>query len=287
MAVARLRVPGGGRLGRPQAASPAAAPRAGSPRRPLPSPSSRVARGRSCGGSRGAGRSRWASTTRFQARRGAHAALEVDRLRATAAWRGGVAGALDRVRRRAEVGLARGLPREEAALLRGMVLGPGRAADGGRADGLPAVGPRSSARGVGPERRAARHARPRRRDGRRAPAPGAAGAGARARRALRPARRRRAVDPARRGDGRRRARGRAGGPARVALVRARARGRGHARAQPAGVGRGRVAAVVRRRRRAARARPALARGPAARPACPGRWRTPERSPLPRRSPPRR
>ena len=59
----------------------------------------------------------------FQARRGAHAALEVDRFRATGAWRGGVAGALDRVRRRAEVGLARGLPDEEAALLRGMVLG--------------------------------------------------------------------------------------------------------------------------------------------------------------------
>ena len=60
---------------------------------------------------------------RFQARRGAHAALEVDRMRVTAAWRGGIAGALDRVRRRAEVGLARGLPRDEAALLRGMVLG--------------------------------------------------------------------------------------------------------------------------------------------------------------------
>jgi competence protein ComEC len=59
----------------------------------------------------------------FQARRGAHAALEVDRFRATGARRGGVAGALDRVRRRAEVGLAQGLPDEEAALLRGMVLG--------------------------------------------------------------------------------------------------------------------------------------------------------------------
>ena len=59
----------------------------------------------------------------FQGRRGAHAALEVDRMRRTGAWRGGVAGALDRVRRRAEVGLARGLPAKEAALLRGMVLG--------------------------------------------------------------------------------------------------------------------------------------------------------------------
>jgi competence protein ComEC len=59
----------------------------------------------------------------FQRRRGAHAALEVDRMRRTGAWRGGLAGALDRVRRRAEVGLARGLPAKEAALLRGMVLG--------------------------------------------------------------------------------------------------------------------------------------------------------------------
>jgi competence protein ComEC len=59
----------------------------------------------------------------FQGRRGAHAALEVDRMRRTGAWRGGVAEALDRVRRRAEVGLARGLPTKEAALLRGMVLG--------------------------------------------------------------------------------------------------------------------------------------------------------------------
>jgi competence protein ComEC len=59
----------------------------------------------------------------FERRRGAHAALEVDRMRRTGAWRGGVAGALDRVRRRAEVGLAQGLPAKEAALLRGMVLG--------------------------------------------------------------------------------------------------------------------------------------------------------------------
>ncbi|HYI20057.1 MAG TPA: ComEC/Rec2 family competence protein [Solirubrobacteraceae bacterium] len=59
----------------------------------------------------------------YQGRRGAHAALEVDRLHATGTWRGGLAGGLDRVRRRAERGLARGLPGEEAALLRGMVLG--------------------------------------------------------------------------------------------------------------------------------------------------------------------
>jgi competence protein ComEC len=59
----------------------------------------------------------------YQRRRGAHAALEVDRLRATGAWRAGVPGALDSVRRRAEAGLARGLDPPEAALLRGMVLG--------------------------------------------------------------------------------------------------------------------------------------------------------------------
>jgi len=60
---------------------------------------------------------------RYQRRRGALAAMEVDRFEATGAWRGGVAGALDRVRRRAESGLERGLPPPEAALLRGMVLG--------------------------------------------------------------------------------------------------------------------------------------------------------------------
>ena len=59
----------------------------------------------------------------YQRRRGAHAALEVDRLRATGAWRGGLPGALDSVRRRAEAGLARGLSPPEAALLSGMVLG--------------------------------------------------------------------------------------------------------------------------------------------------------------------
>ena len=59
----------------------------------------------------------------YQARRGAHAALEVDSFRPTGEWRGGVAGALDRVRRRAEAGLVRGLPEAEASLLRGMVLG--------------------------------------------------------------------------------------------------------------------------------------------------------------------
>ena len=84
----------------------------------------------------------------FQRRRGAHAAIEVDRMRRTGARRGGVAGALDAVRRRAEVGLARGLPAKEAALLRGMVLGQDERLSDGRADRLPALRARAPARGV-------------------------------------------------------------------------------------------------------------------------------------------
>lgn len=52
-----------------------------------------------------------------------HAVVRVRRLRATGARRGGAAGALDRVRARAERALAGGLPAEQAALARGMVLG--------------------------------------------------------------------------------------------------------------------------------------------------------------------
>ena len=59
----------------------------------------------------------------YQRRRGAHAALEVDRWRATGASRGGLPGALDAVRGRAEAGLVRGLAPPEGALLAGMVLG--------------------------------------------------------------------------------------------------------------------------------------------------------------------
>ena len=59
----------------------------------------------------------------YQRRRGAHAAIDADRFEPTGERRGGVAGALDRVRRRAERGLQRGLPAPEAALARGMVLG--------------------------------------------------------------------------------------------------------------------------------------------------------------------
>ena len=59
----------------------------------------------------------------YQRRRGADAAIDVARLRATGARRGGVAGVVDAARRRAEQGLTRGLPEERAALVLGMVLG--------------------------------------------------------------------------------------------------------------------------------------------------------------------
>ena len=59
----------------------------------------------------------------FQRRRGAHAVLLARSIRATGARRGGIAGALDRARSRAEAGVAAGLRPGEAALARGMVLG--------------------------------------------------------------------------------------------------------------------------------------------------------------------
>lgn len=59
----------------------------------------------------------------YQRRRGAHAAIDADRFAPTGERRGGIAGALDSIRRRAERGLQRGLAAPEAALARGMVLG--------------------------------------------------------------------------------------------------------------------------------------------------------------------
>ena len=59
----------------------------------------------------------------YQRRRGALGAIVADGVRATGARRGGLAGALDGVRRRAEAGLDRGLAPPQAALMRGMVLG--------------------------------------------------------------------------------------------------------------------------------------------------------------------
>ena len=59
----------------------------------------------------------------YQRRRNAHAAIAATRVTPTGTRRGGLAGALDGVRRRAERGLSQGLDPPEAALLRGMVLG--------------------------------------------------------------------------------------------------------------------------------------------------------------------
>jgi competence protein ComEC len=59
----------------------------------------------------------------YQRPRGAGGAIDATSLRATGERRGGVAGGLDAVRRRAEAGLEHGLRAKEADLLRGMVLG--------------------------------------------------------------------------------------------------------------------------------------------------------------------
>ena len=55
--------------------------------------------------------------------------LLLDRARATGRARGGVAGVLDSMRRRAQAAVAAGLPESEAALARGMVLGQDEAID--------------------------------------------------------------------------------------------------------------------------------------------------------------
>ena len=59
----------------------------------------------------------------YQRRRNAHAAIAATLVEPTGTRRGGIAGTLDGVRRRAERGLAQGLNPPEAALMRGMVLG--------------------------------------------------------------------------------------------------------------------------------------------------------------------
>ena len=59
----------------------------------------------------------------YLARRGIRAEVEVYALRATRARRGGASGAIDAMRRRAELAVAAGLPAERSALVRGMVLG--------------------------------------------------------------------------------------------------------------------------------------------------------------------
>jgi competence protein ComEC len=57
------------------------------------------------------------------ARRGAHAAITLDAAAVTGARRGGPMGLVDTIRTRAERALSAGLPRPQAALLRGMTLG--------------------------------------------------------------------------------------------------------------------------------------------------------------------
>jgi competence protein ComEC len=59
----------------------------------------------------------------YQRPRGAAAAIDATSLRPTSEHRGGIAGALDAVRVRAESGLERGLHPRDSELLRGMVLG--------------------------------------------------------------------------------------------------------------------------------------------------------------------
>src|SRR4051812_43650506 len=70
--------------------------------------------------------SRW---ERYEATRGARAAVVAERVEATGARRRGAAGAIDGTRRRAEAALDAGLPRRQAALARGMVLGQDDALD--------------------------------------------------------------------------------------------------------------------------------------------------------------
>ncbi len=65
----------------------------------------------------------------FEVRRGAHAQLETTAIAPTGRRRGGLAGFVDGVRRRAERALSTGLPPPQAALARGMVLGQDDALD--------------------------------------------------------------------------------------------------------------------------------------------------------------
>jgi competence protein ComEC len=63
------------------------------------------------------------------ARRGAHAALSLEAAAPTGGRRGGLLGAVDAIRTRAERALSVGLPPAQAALLRGMTLGQDEALD--------------------------------------------------------------------------------------------------------------------------------------------------------------
>ncbi len=73
-------------------------------------------------------------------RRGAHALVAVDSVAATGRRRGGLAGAIDAIRRRADRALSVGLPAPLAALGRGMVLGEDEALPDGMRDDFRASG---------------------------------------------------------------------------------------------------------------------------------------------------
>ena len=73
-------------------------------------------------------------------RRGAHALVDADAVTATGARRGGVAGAIDGIRERADRALERGLPPSLGALARGMVLGEGAALPHDLSDDFQATG---------------------------------------------------------------------------------------------------------------------------------------------------
>jgi competence protein ComEC len=76
----------------------------------------------------------------YEGLRGAHAALEATALEATGRRRGGLAGLIDTVRRRAEAALEHGLSPPQAGLARGMVLGQDDALDGRTRDAFRASG---------------------------------------------------------------------------------------------------------------------------------------------------
>ena len=72
--------------------------------------------------------------------RNVHAVLSAERITLTGRARGGIAGALDGVRERAQQALDRGLPPPQAALLRGMVLGQDDALPEGMRDAFRTAG---------------------------------------------------------------------------------------------------------------------------------------------------
>ena len=84
--------------------------------------------------------------------RNVHARLEVHRMALTGRSRGGLPGAIDGVRARADAVLGRGVAGPQAALLRGIVLGQDEGLSEPHARGLPRRGPEPSRRRERPER---------------------------------------------------------------------------------------------------------------------------------------